>query len=164
VLADALARPSARGSIVHVLNEVSPSAEESEATRLRERAVQRALAVREQLREEAGGFYDTAQVASLLGIRRQAVDKRRKEGSLLALESSQGFEFPACQFTAGGAIPGLRDALHALETGNFWETLAGFLTPAPALGGRNVIRALEAARNEDERRHIINIARSYRDE
>lgn len=164
VLADALARPSARGAMMHVLNEVNPSAEETEATRLRERAVQRALAVREQLRREAGGFYDTAWVARHLGVRRQSVDKRRKEGSLLALESVQGFEFPACQFTADGTVAGLKEVLNALGIGNFWETLAGLVTPAPALDGRSVLQALEAARTDDERRRIIAIARSYNDE
>lgn len=164
VLADALARPSARGAIVHVLNEVNPSADESEATRLRERAAQRALAIREQLRDEAGGFYDTAWVSNHLGVRRQSVDKRRKEGSLLALESVQGFEFPACQFTADGTVPGLKEVLKAIGTRNFWETLAGLVTPAPALDGRSVLQALEAAPTDDERRRIISIARSYRDE
>lgn len=164
LLADALARPSARGAIVHVLNELNPSAEESESARLRERAVQRALAVREQLREEAGGFHDTAWVASHLGIRRQSVDKRRKEGSLLALESARVFEFPACQFTPDGTVPGLKEALGALDTGSFWETLAGLLTPAPALGGRNVLHALQAARTDGERQRVIEIAHAFKEQ
>jgi hypothetical protein len=161
VLADALSRPSARGAITHVLREVEPSSEEMEVARLRERAMERGLAMRERLREDAGGFLDTAQVAGLLGVRRQSVDKRRKEGGLLALETPQGFVFPACQFTLTDVIPGLKDVLAAMNGGSFWETLAGLLTPAPALGGRSILQALERCRGAEERRRISEIAEAY---
>jgi len=161
VLADALSRPSARGAITHVLREVEPSSEEMEAARLRERAMERGLALRERLREDSGGFLDTAQVAGLLGVRRQSVDKRRKEGGLLALETPQGFVFPACQFTLTDVIPGLKDVLGAMQAGSFWETLAGLVTPSPALGGHSIIQALERCRGDEERRGIIEIAEAY---
>lgn len=161
VLAAALSRPSARGAITHVLREVEPSAEELEAARLRERAMERGLAIRERLREDAGGFLDTAQAAARLGVRRQSVDKRRKEGGLLALETPQGYLFPACQFTADGTVPGLKDVLAAMAGGSFWETLAGLVTPAPALGGRSVLQALELCRGDEERRRITELAGAY---
>lgn len=161
VLAEALARPSARGAITHVLGEVEPSAEELEAARLRERAMERGLAVRERLREDAGGFLDTAQVVARLGVRRQSVDKRRKEGGLLALETPHGNLFPACQFTADGVVPGLKDVLAAMNGGSFWETLAGLVTPAPALGGRSIVQALQQCRGDEERRRIVEIAEAY---
>jgi hypothetical protein len=161
VLADALSRPSARGAITHVLREVEPSLEELEVARLRERAMERGLAIRERLREEAGGFLDTAQVAARLGVRRQSVDKRRKEGGLLALETPQGYLFPACQFTLTGTILGLKEVLAAIKGGSFWETLAGLVTPAPALGGRSILVALEQCRGDEERRRIIELADAY---
>jgi hypothetical protein len=161
VLADALKRPSARGVITHVLSEVGPSPEELEIARLRERAMERGLALRERLREEAGGFLDTAQVAERLGVRRQSVDKRRKEGGLLALETPLGYMFPACQFTVDGAIPGLKDALGAMRGGSFWEVLAALVTPAPSLEGRTVLKALEQARGGEERRRIREVVESY---
>lgn len=161
VLADALSRPSARGAITHVLREVEPSSEEMEVARLRERAMERGLAMRERLREDAGGFLDTARVAGLLGVRRQSVDKRRKEGGLLALETPQGFVFPACQFTLTDVIPGLKDVLAAMTGGSFWETLAGLVTPSPALGGRSILQALERCRGDGERRKIVEIAEAY---
>jgi hypothetical protein len=161
VLADALSRPSARGAITHVLREVEPSAEEMEVARLRERAMERGLAMRERLREDAGGFLDTAQVAARLGVTRQSVDKRRKEGGLLALETPHGYVFPACQFTLAGTVPGLKDVLAAMRGGGFWETLAGLVTPAPALDGRSILEALERSRGDEERRRITELADAY---
>lgn len=161
VLADALRRPSARGAITHVLSEVGPSPEELEIARLRERAMERGLALRERLREEAGGFLDTAQVVERLGVRRQSVDKRRKEGGLLALETPQGYMFPACQFTVDGVVPGLKDALGAMQGGSFWEVLAALVTPAPSLEGRTVLQALEQAQGDEERRRIREVVESY---
>lgn len=161
VLADALSRPSARGAITHVLREVEPSAEEMEVARLRERAMERGLAMRERLREDAGGFLDTAQVAARLKVSRQSVDKRRKEGGLLALETPQGYVFPACQFTLAGTVPGLKDVLAAMRGGGFWETLAGLVTPAPALEGRSILEALEQSRGDEERRRITGLADAY---
>lgn len=164
VLAEALTQPNARSTMVHVLTVVPPSAEESEVRRLRERALERALLVREQLREAAGGFRSTTWVAEHLEIRRQSVDKRRREGKLLAVETPRGFEFPACQFTADGTVPGLEDVLAAMSAGSFWETLGGLVTPAPALEGRTVIQALQDALSDEERRRIVAVARAYSDE
>jgi hypothetical protein len=89
------------------------------------------------------------------------VDKRRKEGGLLALDTPQGYVFPACQFTADGTVPGLKDVLVAMNGGSFWETLAGLVTPSPALGGRSIIQALEQDRGEEERRRVTELARAY---
>lgn len=161
VLADALTQPSARGTMVHVLSMTSPLGDEGEVERLRARALERGLAVRERLRDDAGGFRSTAWVVEHLGLRRQSVDKRRKEGRLLALETPRGFEFPACQFTADGTVSGLEDALQAMSGGGFWETLAGLVTPSPALEGRTVIQALQDARTEEERKRVVAVARAY---
>ena len=164
VLADALSQPSARSTMVHVLNQVGPSAEETEIQRLRARALERGLMIREQIRQDAGGFHSTAWVADHLKIRRQSVDKRRREGALLALETPRGFEFPACQFTPDGTVPGLEDALEAMDGIGFWETLAGLVTPSPALGGRTVIEALQSARGDAERSAVVEVARAYANE
>lgn len=164
VLADALAQPSARGTMVSVLTAVAPSAEESEVQRLRERAVERALLVQEELREAAGGFRSTAWVADHLKMRRQSVDKRRKEGRLLALDTPAGYVFPACQFTPDGVVPGLEDVLEAMDGGSFWETLAGLVTPSPGLDGRSVIAALQAARTTHDQRKVVAVAGAYANE
>ena len=164
VLAEALERPSARSAILHVLSTVPADAEKSEAERLRERALERAILVREQLREEAGGLHPTSWVVDRLGVTRQSVDRYRKEGTLLAVETPQGYLFPACQFTADGIVPGLSDVLDAMHEGSFWETLAGLVTASPLLGGNSVIEALQTAQASEERARIADVARAYSEE
>jgi hypothetical protein len=161
LLADALSQPSARGTMVHLLSVFAPSAEETEAQQLRERALERTLVVQEEVREAAGGFRSTAWVADHLKIRRQSVDKRRKEGRLLAQETPAGYVFPACQFSAEGTVPGLDEVLDALAAGSFWETLAALVTPSPALEGRTVIESLQTARSLDDRQRVVAVARAY---
>jgi hypothetical protein len=164
VLAEALERPSARSSILHVLSTVPSDAEKSEVEVLRERALERAILVREQLREEAGGFHPTGWVADRLGVTRQSVDRYRKEGALLAVETPQGYQFPACQFTTDGIVPGLKDVLDAMQAGSFWETLAGLITPSPLLGGKSVIEVLQTAQAPEERARVAEVARAYSEE
>src|SRR5207302_7702997 len=80
-----------------------------------------------------------------LGITRQAVDKRRSRGVLLALPSGSGeYLYPACQFTPDGVIPGLAAVLQAFRIENRWTQLSVLLAPAPGLGGRTVLQALQA--------------------
>lgn len=163
VLAEALARPSARGSILHVLDRVPPGEEKSEVEILREKALQRGLAVREELTREAGGLKPTQWVAAHLNVRRQSVDRYRKEGRLLAWETPQGFVFPMCQFDAAGILPGLDEVLKEMGGIAFWEALAGLVTPTPTLGGKSVLDALRTGRTED-REKVLEVAHAYANE
>ncbi|HET6764967.1 MAG TPA: hypothetical protein VFH27_14885 [Longimicrobiaceae bacterium] len=147
--------------MVHLLTAVPPASTESEAARLRERALERALGVREQLRSEAGGFHSTGWVADHLKVRRQSVDKRRREGKLLAIATAHGFEFPACQFTADGTVPGLDEVLEASTGSGFWETLAGLVTPTPALDNRTILEVLRDSTTPEQRRSAVAVARAY---
>jgi hypothetical protein len=160
-LADALSQPSARGTMVHLLSVFAPGDEDTEAQRLRERAMERALVVQEELREAAGGFRSTAWAADHLKVRRQSVDKRRREGKLLALSTPAGYVFPGCQFTPEGTVPGLENVLDAMSRGGFWETLGGLVTPAPSLDGKSVIETLRSARTAEERQRAVEVARAY---
>jgi hypothetical protein len=161
VLADALSQPSARGTMVHLLSVFAPFDEDTEAQRLRERAMERGLLVQEQLREAAGGLRSTAWVANHLKVRRQSIDKRRREGRLLALNTPSGYVFPGCQFAAEGTVPGLENVLDVLSGGGFWETIAALVTPAPSLGGKSIIEGLQTARTSDERKGVISVAHAY---
>jgi hypothetical protein len=77
------------------------------------------------------------QVATALGITRQAVDKRRTRRALLAVPTGSGeFLYPACQFTAQGVIPGLEAVLLAFRIQNPWTQLSFLLAPTPALRGK----------------------------
>jgi len=162
VLADALANPSVRGGLVTLLTQTSADSDNSPATLLREKALARGLAEKEHLRERAGGFKPTAWVSEHLGISRQAVDKRRKAGKLLAVAAADGtFAYPMCQFTPDGVVPGLEDALAAFEVESPWERLSALVNPAPALGGRSVLSVLATSGAEQEREQALAVIREF---
>lgn len=161
VLAEALSRVSARSTIVHVLDQIPAEAEKSEEEILREKALERGVLLQDRLRREAGGLQPTQWVADHLGVTRQTIDRYRKEGALLALDTAHGFMFPVCQFHEGRVIPGLREVLAGLQDGNFWETLSALVTPVPSLRGRSIIEALQAAKTPEDRARIVAVVRAY---
>lgn len=162
VLANALANPSVRGGLVALLTDTAADVDLSRITELRDRALARGLAAKEELRERAGGFAPTAWVSKVLKISRQAVDKRRKAGKLLAIQTADGtFAYPLCQFSDDGVVPGLEDALAALQAHSPWERLSALVNPSPALGRRSAIGVLAAARTAEEKNQALAVLRDF---
>jgi hypothetical protein len=86
----------------------------------------RGLHAKEQLLEAEGGTLTVDAVARLLGITRQAVDKRRRAGRLLALSMGRrGYAYPAWQFGPEGVLPGLEEVMAEFQVCGAW-TKAGF--------------------------------------
>lgn len=164
VLAESLESPTMRGGLVHLLSEVGVDSEISEVTRLREASIARALAEREVLRERVGGFRPTTWVSEHLGVSRQAVDKRRRGGRLLAIETSDGsFEYPFLQFDENGVVKGVPEVLEVFrEEGveNVWEVLSFLANPSPALSGKSVIEVLQEARTARGRERMVVFVRA----
>jgi hypothetical protein len=112
-------------------------------------AMARGVAVKRELLTGAGGGLTSSQVASALGITRQAVDKRRIRRALLAVPAGSGeYLYPACQFTQEGAIAGLDEVLRAFQMRSPWTQLSAMMAPAPALGGKTILEALKAGETE----------------
>jgi len=104
------------------------------------------------------GGLTSGQVSSALGITRQAVDKRRIRHALLAVPNGSGdYVYPACQFNAGGVIPGLEEVLRAFRIRSPWTQLDMLLAPAPALGGKTIVEALKSGAIE----RAVAIAASF---
>jgi hypothetical protein len=161
VLADALASPTMRGALATVLTRFSEVKDPSVAD-LWEEALDRGAAAKEALRQQSGGFEPTSWVARHLGISRQAVDKRRRAGRLLAFESGGGaFAYPRCQFTSEGVLPGLGAALAAFEVENPWERLSALVSPSPALSGKSVVDVLRSSRKKEERETAFAVLRDF---
>jgi hypothetical protein len=97
-----------------------------------------------ELLERAGGTLGVGQVADILRISRQAVDKRRKAGKLIAVSFGADFAYPACQFTADGILTGIDRALEAMAVSDAWMRLEWLLTEDEALGGLSPLEALKA--------------------
>jgi nucleoid DNA-binding protein len=124
-------------------NEVPSSAFEPDA---RARALLRGLEIAQEDLRKAGGAYDLEEVRALMsGISRQRVDRRVKEGSLLAVPGpSNRRRYPAIQFARDGkVVEGLKEVQQALSTKNPWSVLSFLINPDELLGGRKPIDALK---------------------
>lgn len=110
----------------------------------RARALLRGMKLAEADLSEGGGTYDLGQVQMLLnGVSRQALEKRVKEGSLLAVPGpSNRRRYPTFQFTRDGIVPGLKRVQEALPTRNAWAVLNFFVRPDDRLGGRKPMEVL----------------------
>jgi hypothetical protein len=101
---------------------------------------------RQELIARAGGAYQAHEVATLLGITRQAVHGRYKRGSLLGLPQGTGdILYPVCQFTVQGQVlAGLPEVLAAFRIDSPWTRLSVLLAPSPLAGGKSPLDALAA--------------------
>jgi hypothetical protein len=111
---------------------------------------------------EAGGAYDLEQARAVLGgVSRQAIDKRVKEGSILAVPGpSNRRAYPTFQFNSDGSVvAGLKTVQDTLPTQNPWAILSFLTNPQTLLDGARPIdelrtgaidRVVDAARNLGE--------------
>jgi len=118
-----------------------------------------------QLIEGHGGALTGAQAAGLLGITRQAVDKRRQQGKLIAVElDKKGYCYPAWQFP-------LLDWIEPVLTHEFkncadpWVKLSFFLNPHGLLEGKTPLVYLQKQHGrghaEDTVSAVRTAARAY---
>ncbi len=72
--------------------------------------------------------YQRRKAAAILGISRQAVDKRRQAGTLLAISvGGHGYHCPAWHFDQSGVIGGLESVLKVLARHDEWMKFAFFV-------------------------------------
>ncbi len=110
----------------------------------------RGFEMKERLLEKAGGSLTVLQVAELLGMSRQAVNKAIKAARLIAYEDKAGhYRLPACQFEDDRILRGLPDVLRALPVEGFWSRLSFLLAEDPMLGGVEPVVALKAGLKEN---------------
>lgn len=108
--------------------------------------------------KESGGVLSGAQVARILDISRQAVDKRRKQGQLIGLtQGKRGYAYPAWQFEGGKMLAHLTKLLDALRTHDAWMQLAFFINGNDRLNGRSPLELLRAGELEP----VLRAAESY---
>lgn len=122
-------------------------------------ALLRGLEARQQILEAEGGTMTVSEVAAMLGITRQAVDKRRKAGRLIALSLGQrGFAYPRWQFTDdGNLLPGLEDVLADLDEHSAMARTIFVLRPNTRLDGDRPIDAIRQGRVSE----VCRAARTY---
>ncbi|MCL2724551.1 MAG: hypothetical protein FWD69_08960 [Polyangiaceae bacterium] len=103
----------------------------------------RGLRARDELLGGEGGTLTVAEVADLLGITRQAVNKRREARRLLGVEMGRrGFRYPAWQFASGATLAGLEDVLATLGDAPALSKIRFFLSGSHRLGKRRPLDLL----------------------
>jgi hypothetical protein len=118
----------------------------------------RGLRAQATLLEAEGGALTPTETASLLRISRQAVNKRRRAGHLLALPAGRrGFVYPVWQLSHAGALPGLEPVLGGLAGHDPWMQARFFLSPNLRLDGA---RPLDELRRGNVER-VVEVARVY---
>lgn len=121
------------------------------APNARARALLQGVKIAQSDLRAAGGAFGLEEVQTLLnGVSRQAVEKRVKEGSLLAVPGpSNRRSYPAVQFDRDGVLPGLKEVQAALPTRNPWAVLNFLVRPDARLGGRSPVEVLRKGAVEE---------------
>lgn len=104
----------------------------------------RGLQQRERLLRAEGGVVAAGDVANALRITRQAVDKRRRGGRLIAVAAGRrGYAYPVWQFdSTSGTLPGLEEVLSELGDHDQWMRMAFMLNPNVRLDGETPLAVL----------------------
>jgi hypothetical protein len=97
-----------------------------------------------EMLEAAGGALTAAEVGELLGISRQAVDKRRRADGLLAFRQGGDWRYPRCQFAEHSreVVAGLPKLLRAFSEAGPWATLDFLLAADETLEGKSPLATL----------------------
>jgi hypothetical protein len=115
-------------------------------------AYARGRSARAGLLAAEGGVASSEEMRELLGgITRQAVDKRRQGGGLLAVRERSDWFYPRWQVINNGeTLPGLKPVLEALSANGHdgWGQLIFFLSTETARDGETPLAALRAGRTE----------------
>jgi hypothetical protein len=107
------------------------------------RARLRGVLAQREILDADGGAVSAAEMAKALGITRQAVDKRRKAGQLIALEvGKRGYLYPAWQLGETGLLNGLASVLASLPEDSPWAIARFFVSGNHRLGGRRPLDVL----------------------
>ena len=113
----------------------------------------RGLESRQRLILAEGGTFSAEQVARHLGLTRQAVDKRRRAGRLIALNTGRrGYAYPAWQFESEQVLAGVEAVLTDLIVRDGWIQTAFFLSGDPRLEGATPLDQLRTGNVEAVRR------------
>jgi hypothetical protein len=113
----------------------------------------RGVQARDALLAAEGGTLRAEEVSARLHISRQAVDKRRAAGKVLALEiGRRGYLYPAWQFADDGVLPGLEEVLALLVEHPPLAKLRFFLSSDLRLDGERPLDRLRRSEIESVKR------------
>ncbi|MGO4573309.1 helix-turn-helix domain-containing protein [Microvirga sp. 2TAF3] len=143
-LAQLLSRSEVVGSAVTDLDPLAP-------------ALARNVEHRQTLLNRAGGALSADEAGQILGITRQAIDKRRRAGTLLAVREGSDWRYPVCQFDNGEVVAGIPDVVRGFGAASPWVALDFLLAPDANLAGRTPLEALRAG----DRDPVMRLVRGF---
>jgi len=112
-------------------------------------ALLRGKEISEKDLKESGGSFALEDVETLLGITRQAIDKKVQDDALLTIPGPHGRRrYPVVQFTNDGTVPGLKNVLKSLPSTNGWFRLNFLVTSDAHLDGRRPVDVLKEGKIE----------------
>lgn len=118
----------------------------------------RGLEVKQQLLFQYGQPLNSQEVAELLGMTRQAVDKKRNHDRLLGLSlGKRGYRYPAWQFKDEGILSGWESVLAALTEISPWGKLQFMLSKDLRLEGKTPLECLQIGETEK----VVAAAKAY---
>ena len=143
-LAAALAAPTDVGTLARVLGDNEAIGAAVVSLEPLAPLIARNAEHRVELLEAAGGTLTASEVAALLDVSRQAVDKRRRSNGLLGLRQGGDWHYPRCQFDEArhDVVADLPRFLRELKSASPWVALDLLVTPDDALGGRTPLEIL----------------------
>jgi hypothetical protein len=114
----------------------------------------RGFRMRGRLLDAEGGTRSATELAQMLRVTRQAVDKRRRKGTLIGLDlGRRGYAYPVWQ----AGLHGLGDVLGELQGYDPWTQVAFMLAPNAWLDGETPLTVLR----EREVERVLGAARNY---
>ncbi len=99
---------------------------------------------RQKLLQLAGGALSAEEAGRTLGITRQAVDKRRRANTLLAVREGSDWRYPACQFHQGEILPGIADVVQGFASAGPWAAPDFLLASDTVLEGDTPLQVLQS--------------------
>jgi len=143
--------------LVNAVSATSTAAASTDADPLI-RAKLRGIEHRKRILEKLGGTLSAEQVSELIGISRQAVDRRRSQNQLIGLtQGKRGYAYPAFQFENGKTLDGLKEVLDALSGHDPWMQSIFFANGNDRLNGRIPLDALRQGKTEA----VVRAAEAY---
>jgi hypothetical protein len=116
----------------------------------------------EEVKRELLHFGDTfplklGEVARLLNVSTEKVNRQRVQRQLLAVSGKRSYLFPAWQFSEHSVLPGLVEVLKALEFTDEWTSLLFLCSGDPHLKGDTPLERLQ----KGDLNAVIAAARVY---
>jgi phosphoglycolate phosphatase-like HAD superfamily hydrolase len=145
-------------AVVEVLTQTEIMAELAPVDPLATHRLKGMLVKQQLLNYQGPPPLNSEQVAELLMMSREAVNKRRRSKQLIAVNlGKRGYRYPAWQFQEGKVLPGIKEVLKTLDAPGEWTPLLFLCSGDPSLNGVTPLEKLQAGEIDS----VVAAARCY---